>query len=363
MGAEKLGVGMVGAGSMARHHLDAWRQSVETEVAAIWNRTRHKAEALADEYEIPAICAEVDELVHRADVDIVSVCTPHFLHHPISMAAIEAGKHVFCEKPLAMNYAEARQMWERAQMAGVKTGIQFGHRVHPWLVKARALLSQGYLGEVRYVEVKWCLDLTSDPAFPLVWRFKRDLAGAGALGDLGVYAIDAARWLVGEFMGISASMRTYIERRPIIAEGYNLRQVEQMAREGTLPPPEGMGAVENDDECVFCARFECGAQGMFRTSRLENDGGLRIGGSEGVLVWEGIGKGLLRRKRGVRAFTEIEVPDDPGAATMVTQFISNIRNDTDMSPTFYDGMKAQGVIDAAMQSAEKGCWVSLPLSP
>jgi predicted dehydrogenase len=355
----KLGVGMAGAGSMARHHLDAWRDSDETQVVAIWNRTQRKAQALADEYGIPAVCAEVDDLVHRQEVDIVSVCTPHFLHYSIGMAAIEAGKHVFCEKPLAMNYAEARYMWERAQERGVKTGIQFGHRVLPALIEAQRRIARGYVGEVRYAAIRWCFDLGGDPGFPLVWRFRRDLAGAGALGDLGVYAIDLARWLVGAFERVSATLHTYIGRRPILPEGYNLRQVVQMVEEGTLPPAKEMGAVDNDDACVLCATFTGGVQGTIWASRLEDDWGLRIGGSQGVLRWEGADGALRGRRRAEAAFSPLDVPDGRGEATMVTQFVSNIRHDTDLPPTFYDGMKAQQVIDAALRSAKEGRWVSL----
>lgn len=361
MSTERLGVGMVGAGSWARRHLDAWSKSSDTEVVAIYNRTRHKAEQLAKEYEIPTVCSDVDELVNRDDVDIVSVSMPHNLHFPISITAIEAGKHVFCEKPLAMNGQEARQMWERAQRSGVKTGIQFAHRVLPSLIRLRELISEGFVGPIRYFEAKNCLDLVSDPAFPLVWRFKKDIAGAGALGDIGVYIIDAARWLVGEFESVSGSMHTFIESRPTIPDGYSLYQVIQLAKDKTLPLAQGTGTVDNDDECVFLATFDNDAQGLFRVSRLDNDRGLRICGSQGVLIWEQPGNKLLGKKKGEQAFSEIEVPDDQVAPTMVTQFISNIRNDTDLPPTFYDGMKAQEVMDAVIQSAEQRCWISLPM--
>jgi predicted dehydrogenase len=355
-----LGVGMVGAGSMARHHLEAWHNSGDTELVAIYNRTRAKAEQLAKQYEIPSVCSQADEIWSRDDVDIVSVCMPHNLHYPISMAAIEAGKHVFCEKPLAMTYPEARQMWKRAQDSGVKTGIQFGHRALPSLVRLRELVSEGFVGQIQTFEARWCFDLGSDPAFPLVWRFKKAIAGAGALGDLGVYAIDAARWLVGEFRGVSGRMRTYIKSRPIVPDGYSLDQVVQMFKEKALPPAQGVATVDNDDVCVFVATFDNEALGLFRTSRLDDDWGLRINGSQGMLRWEQPGNKLLGKRRGEQALAEIELPKSQPVATMVTQFIANIRNDTDLPPTFYDGMKAQQVLDAVIQSAEQERWIPLP---
>jgi predicted dehydrogenase len=351
---------MIGAGSMARHHLEAWSRSVDAEVIAIYNRTQHKAEALAREFAIPYVCVDVYDLIHGNDVDAVSISMPHSLHHPLAIAAIEAGKHVFCEKPLATLLDDAREMWERAEQAGLKTGIQFGHRTLPALIQLRELLHEGYAGQVQYVECSWCFDWARDPAFPLVWRFRRDVAGAGALADLGVYAIDAARWLIGEFREVSACMRTYIDRRPLPMGNHSFDEIVHMARDGRYAVSGELGAVENEDECVFLATFENGAHGFFRASRLQGEQRLAVHGSEGVLVWTLGGDKLLGRRSGQGEYDEFPVPKAVAQATIVSQFLANIVDDTDLPPTFCDGVRAQAVIEAVIRSAERRCWVQVP---
>lgn len=358
MDTRVLRVGMVGAGSWAKRHLDAWQKCPETRVVAIYNRTTTRAQAFADEYAIPDIYGNVESLLQRKDIDIVSISMPHHLHYPLVMAAIEAGKHVFCEKPLAMDAPQAREMWSSAQRAGVKTGIQFGHRVSPAAIRMRERIRDGSIGEIQYIEGSTCFDLGSDPAFPLVWRFRKEIAGAGALGDLGVYAIDAARWLVGEFAAVSGQVRTWIVNRPLIPDGYTLHQVIDMYKSGHLDPDADLGQVDNDDECLFLASFANGAQGYFKSSRLYGgEWGIKVYGSRGILAWEG--NTLQGKQQGEETFSTIEVPALDPAPTIVTQFVANILNDCDLSPTFYDGLRAQEVMDAVTISAEQQRWVSL----
>jgi len=358
MDTKTLRVGMIGAGSWAKRHLDAWQTCPETELVAIYNRTTARAQAFADEYAIPDVYGDVESVLQRADIDIVSISMPHNLHHPIAMAAIAAGKHVFCEKPLAMDAQQAREMWSSAQRAGIKTGIQFGHRVSPAAVRMRELIQEGAIGEVQYVEGSTCYDLGSDPAFPLVWRFSKQVAGAGALADLGVYAIDAARWLVGEFTGVSGQIRTWIKHRPLIPDGYTLHQVIDMYKSSGLNLDADMGQVDNDDECLFLASFVNGAQGYFKSSRLYGgEWGIKVYGSRGSLEWEG--NKLLGKQQGEETLSTLEVPALEPAPTIVTQFVTNILNDADLSPTFYDGLQAQEVMDAVIHSAEQERWVSL----
>jgi predicted dehydrogenase len=277
------------------------------------------------------------------------------------MAAIEAGKHVFCEKPLAMDAQQAREMWSSAQRAGVKTGIQFGHRVAPAAVRMRKLIQDGTIGDIQYIEGSTCYDLGSDPGFPLVWRFSKEIAGAGALGDLGVYAIDAARWLVGEFAAVSGQMRTWIVERPLIPDGHTLHQVIDMYKGGVLDPDADMGQVDNDDECLFLASFASGAQGYFKSSRLYGgEWGIKVYGSRGMLAWEG--DKLLSKQHGEETFSVVDVQAPDPAPTIVTQFVANILEGTNQPPTFYDGLQAQEVMDTVIRSAEQGRWVSLPAS-
>jgi predicted dehydrogenase len=284
---------------------------------------------------------------------------PHSLHHPLALAAIAAGKHVFCEKPLATRLHDAREMWERAEQMRVKTGIQFGHRFSPALNRLRALLLDGYVGQVQRLTCNWCFDWARDPRLPLVWRFKRDLAGAGALADLGVYAIDAARWLIGEFRSVSGSLWTHVRERPIPKEGHSFDEIVRMSSEGALPPGQEMGIVENEDECAFVASFEGGAHGVFWASRMQDEQRLSVHGSQGVLTWRLRGDKLYGRRSGQAKLEPIALPANATAPTFVSRFVAGVRDGVERSPSFYDGLKAQEVIEAVLQSAREQRWAPL----
>ena len=357
MQRNSLGVGIIGAGSMARHHLAAWSQQPDCQVVAIYNRTLSKAQALAQEFGIPHVCEQVGALIGREDLDAVSIAMPHNLHHPLALAAIEAGKHVFCEKPLATALDDALDMWKRAEQAGVKTGVQFGHRFAPALDRLRALLQDGYVGRIQRLECSWCFDWARDPSFPLVWRFRRDAAGAGALADLGVYAIDAARWLVGEFSSVSGSLRTYVVARPILSQGHSFDEVVSMSTEGTLPASDNVARVENEDDCLFLAAFRNGAHGLFWASRMHDEQKLTVYGSQGVLTWYLKGDALYGKRGEGAQLDGIPLPVEAAAPTIVSQFVNSIQDGVERSPSFYDGLKAQEVIDAVVQSAHQRRWV------
>jgi predicted dehydrogenase len=257
---------------------------------------------------------------------------------------------------------DAHEMWHRAVEAGVKTGIQFGHRVLPGLCRLRALLLEGVIGRPEYLECSWCFDWAREPSFPLTWRFRRDAAGAGALADLGVYAIDAARWLIGEFSGVVGHLETFVARRPVLAGRYHFDQVVQMVRESRLEPSLEAEPVENEDECTFLAIFECGAHGFFRASRVRAEQRLLVSGSHGELLWRLDEDRLWKRPGGQSAFIEIELPQKAHALTFVDSFVRDILRDTDLGPSFYDGLRAQAVMEAVLASAVDRRWTSIPLT-
>jgi predicted dehydrogenase len=284
---------------------------------------------------------------------------PHSLHHPCALTALAAGKHVFCEKPLATTLDDAREMWERAKKMGVRTGIQFGHRFSPALNRLRTLLLEGYVGQIQRLSCSWCFDWARDPSFPLVWRFQQDLAGAGALADLGVYAIDAARWLIGEFQSVAGSLRTYVRERPIPTARCHFDEMVRMFSEGALQAGCEMGLVENEDDCVFTASFENGAQGAFWASRMREEQRLSVYGSHGVLTWHLSGDKLYGKRNGGAKLEPISLPRSAAAPPFVSHFVASVRDDVERSPSFYDGLKAQEVIEAVLRSAEQQRWMSL----
>ena len=158
-------------------------------------------------------------LVARDDIDLVDICTPGDTHADIAIAALEAGKHVLCEKPLANTVAEAVDMAEAARLAeqrGVRSMVGFTYRRVPAIALAKQLVDEGRLGSVRHVRAQYLQDWIVDPQFPLVWRLQKDKAGSGALGDIGAHVIDLAQHLIGSpISGVSALTETFVKERPL----------------------------------------------------------------------------------------------------------------------------------------------------
>ncbi len=350
---------MIGGGSWARRHLEGWQKSDATQTVAIYNRTESRARKLADEFDIPVVTTDAHELIGRSDIDIISISMPHNMHAELSNAAVAAGKHVYCEKPLAMSHSEARDMWLRARDAGVKTGMQFNPRSDPIMQKIRSLIDDGYLGKIRHVEMNLASDFCADPAFPMTWRFQKAIAGTGALGDMGVYVIDSARWLVGEFAAVCGQLRTDIVERPVIPDQYDFFEVIAMSRSDDAPTTGESAIVDNDDEAIWLARFENGATGQFKASRISGEPRTQLYGSEGTLIRDYQKNRLLGKRTGESKLIEIEVPPRDPNETIISQFIRDLHNDTSIGPDYFDGMQDQGVIDAIVMSSDEGRWVCL----
>ena len=355
---EQNRVGIIGAGHIARSYARAWK--AEAVLTAVCSRQNHRAERLAKAFGIPVVCSGGDDLMARDDVDIVCITTPPHLHHPFAVKAIEAGKHVFCEKPMALNAAQARDMWRRGCKQGVKTGIQFSQRFRwPSLIYLREMVRKGDLGEIHNFEGSWAFDWAKSPAHPMSWRFRRGEAGTGALGDLGAYMIDAARWLIGEIDGVRGYLETIVKQRPVIGEHYNFTELRQMQQDNTLPASAETASVENDDICTVLINFKNGAHGMITANRMRQFNTIRVEGTEGVCMWDMQSEKLLHRSRDQESFAEVKIPTRISSSSMVSQFLANIRDGSDLPPTFYDGLKVQEVIDAAVQSHKESQWVSL----
>ena len=350
-------IGMIGAGHIAHAHAEAWQK--EATLTAVASRRIESARSLAERHGIPHVCRDANELLNRDDIDAVGIATPHRLHHPIALAALAAGKSVFCEKPLALDGSQAREMWADARRRAAKTGVQSGIRLFPALRLLSRLLREGRAGKIHTFDAHWSFDWARDPRFPLTWRFKRAEAGTGALGDLGVYMIDAARWLVGEIGQVNAELAVYIPRRPLLTSGEHFGELRRLHREGELDIPLETGWVENDDVCQLLLRFENGARGSIRASRLHQEHSIRVDCERSSYRWQMTGDRRLMERSTEAEYTPVEMPEPPCDDTIVTNFLHNIRRDEDEPPTFRDGLAAQLVIDAAVRSHETGSWVDV----
>jgi predicted dehydrogenase len=370
-----LGIGMVGYAFMGRAHSQAWRNVASffelprpPRMAAICGRDPERVAAAAARLGWPAWETDWKRLVQRDDVDLVDVCTPGSGHAEISIAALEAGKHVLCEKPLANTVEEARAMAaaaERAAARGVRAMVGFNFRRVPAVALARELVAAGRLGAIRHVRAAYLGAHLLDPEFPLVWRLRAEEAGSGALGDLGAHAVDLAQYLAGDrITGVSALTETFVRERPL-ADGSG----------GQLGP------VTVDDAALFIARFAGGAVGGFEATRFAtgHDEGLRVelNGELGSLVWDLGAFNELRffdtgEDEATQGFRRIQVTRSvhPYAAAWwpeghsigyehtftheVRDLLEAIAAGRDPAPSFADGLHVQQVLDAVQRSAAAG---------
>ncbi len=277
-----IGVGMIGYAFMGRAHSLAWHTvsrvfdvPVRPRLAAICGRDKAAAAAAAGRLGWAAVETDWRALIARDDVQLIDISAPGDLHAPIALAALAAGKHVLCEKPLANTLAEAEAMKAAADAAypsGARAMVGFNYRRVPALALARRLVEQGRLGTLRHFRAVYLQDWLTSPDAPMTWRMQAERAGSGALGDLGAHIVDLARYLTGdEITGVSAVAATFTTERPY-ADG------------------SGAGPVTVDDAVVFAARLASGALASFEVTRCAagRKNGLRVelNGSAGSLSFD-----------------------------------------------------------------------------
>ncbi|MFC4507176.1 MULTISPECIES: Gfo/Idh/MocA family protein [Streptomyces] len=380
--APALGVGMVGYAFMGAAHSQGWRTvghvfdlPLRPVLAAIAGRDAHAVRAAADKHGWASAETDWRALIARDDVQLVDICTPGDSHAEIAIAALEAGKHVLCEKPLANSVAEAEAMAAAAEAArsrGQLAMVGFNYRRVPALTYARRLIAEGRLGTLRHVRVSYLQDWLVDPDFPLTWRLQREHAGSGALGDLGAHIVDLAQYLAGEVLvGVSAQMETFVRERPRL-DGASLGLT---ASGGTQ-----RGPVTVDDAAVFTGRLASGALATFEATRMasgrKNALRLEINGEFGSLAFDLERLNELsfhdhREPAATAGFRRIVVTEaehpylegwwPPGHvlgyehtfAHQARDLVEAIASGTDPMPSFADGLQVQRVLAAVEESAQK----------
>ncbi|ACZ90905.1 Gfo/Idh/MocA family protein [Streptosporangium roseum] len=301
-----LGIGMVGYAFMGRVHSQAWRSvgaffdlPVRPVMAALGGRSKEATTAAARDLGWAAAETDWRDLIARDDVQVVDICTPGDSHAEIAIAALEAGKHVICEKPLANSVAEAEAMAAAARAAagrGVHAMVAFNYRRVPAIALARRWVAEGRLGRLHHVRAQYLQDWIADPAFPLVWRLQRERAGSGALGDIGAHAVDTAQFITGELLaGVSALTETFVTERPLAGVSAGLSATGATAPAGgAADGPAGgavaTGTVDVDDAALFIGRFSGGALGSFEATRFatgrKNALRIEVNGSRGSLAFD-----------------------------------------------------------------------------
>jgi predicted dehydrogenase len=353
---EKLRVGVIGASWYSDlRHLPALKSHPQVDLVAICDILSDRAKEMATKYDIPIVSTDYQEVLQKGDLDTLFVVTPDATHHKITMDALNLGLHVMCEKPLAHNAVQAREMYEKAEERGVKHMTYFSFRWTPHHRYLKELIEEGYIG--RSFDCHITLFTGSGRGRKYSWRYDRK-HGNGMLSEYGAHMIDQSRWLIGEISKVNANLRMFLNR----------------------PGFDGEELDPTNDSVVMSIEFENGAHGSMQVSSLAclgsrgMDQRITLHGESGTLEAKASFSSAEIRgvQDGEKDFHILAVPDrlikgidekNPyqiqSQFTGVHFFISSILEDKPITPSFYDGLKAQQVIDAAKESNKKSEWVSL----
>jgi predicted dehydrogenase len=386
---DKLRVAVIGQGFMGRAHGLGWARAavqqpsrMRPELAVLCGRDQTVLAENAARMGFAEWSDDWHEVVRRPDVDLVDVCTPGSSHAEISLAALAAGKHVLCEKPLANSVDEARQMAEAAAKAaadGVYAMVAFNYRRVPAVATARNLVQSGRIGQLRHVRATYLQDWLVDPSFPLAWRLDQGQAGSGALGDLLAHVVDLVRFVTGdEVAEVVSLLETFVTERPLAASGVGL----------TATAAEVKGQVTVDDACVALARLQGGALATLEATRMapgrKNALIVEFNGSEGTLKFD------LERLNELELY-EVGASPDGFARVVVTNpgdpyvgqwwppghilgwehsfvhefqdLMAAIADHRQPEPSFADGLVTQTVLEAVSRSAASRAWTAVGTVP
>ncbi|PGH42220.1 dehydrogenase [Micromonospora sp. WMMA1996] len=385
-----LRVGMVGYAFMGAAHSQAWRTvnrvfdlPARVRMSLVCGRDEPKVAEAADRLGWDGYTTDWRRLVESDEIDVVDICTPGDSHGEIALAALAAGKHVLCEKPLANTVAEAREMTaaaERARESGVRAMCGFNYRRVPAVALMRQLVADGRLGEIRHVRAVYLQDWIVDPQFPLVWRLQKDRAGSGALGDIGAHIIDLTQYVTGQLItGVSAITETFVRQRPLVAGSSGLAARADGNGSAT-------GEVTVDDAAVFVARLDGGALATYEATRFatgrKNALRVEINGSRGSVVFDLERLNELEfldatRPAAEQGFSRILVTEadhpylsawwPPGHIIgyehsfthQMRDFVEAVATGADPAPSFADALQVQLVLGAVTRSAERAAWTEV----
>lgn len=370
-----LNIGLIGYGFMGRAHSNAYqRVSQFFDVAyrpvlkAVASRTRDKAEAFAARWGWQRVETDWRKLIDSPDIDAIDICSPNNTHHEIALAAAAAGKIILCEKPLAMNLAQAREMTAAVEKSGKPNMVWFNYRRVPAIALAKQVIDEGRLGKIFHYRATYLQDWTISPKVPVggaaTWRLDIDVAGSGVSGDLSTHNIDTAIWLNGAFESVCGMTEIFIRERR---------------------RPDGTPArVEIEDACTFLARFANGSNGTFEATRYargrKNKNSFEVNGEKGSICFDLEDMHQLQyfnhedpeQLQGWRTIlvTGAEHPYManwwvPGCVigyehtfvNALADFLKCLESGERARPDFRDALETQAVADAVLESAKTGGWV------
>lgn len=371
-------IAMIGHAFMGRAHSQAWRTApamfdlpLDPQRSVIVGTDQERTDAAAAKLGWSTASTDWRAVVESDDVDVVDICTPGDSHAEIAIAALRAGKHVLCEKPLANTVEEAQAMAAAAREAdeqGVRSMVGFTYRRVPAVALAHTLVAEGKLGQIRHVRAQYLQDWLVDPQAPMSWRLDKNAAGFGALGDIGAHIVDLTQFITGSRISeVCGDLRTFVSERP---DGKG-----------------GTGKVSVDDAASFLATFDDAAMGVFEASRFatgrKNAILLEINGTGGSLAFDFEDMNVLwfmdaTAPSRTQGFTRILVTEsehpylaawwppghvlgyEHGFSNQVADFLTAIAGGSRPAPSFEDGLQVQRVLEAVAVSAELRAWQEIP---
>ena len=386
--ARPLRVAMIGYGFMGAAHSVGWRQAPHVfdlprpvEMTVVVGRNADAVASAAATWGWAESATDWRQVIARDDIDVVDIVTPGDSHAEIAIAALEAGKHVLCEKPLASTVGEAEAMAEAAERArarGIRSMVGFTYRRVPAVTLMRDMIAEGAIGTVQQVRAAYRQDWLVDPQMPLAWRLQKEHAGSGALGDIGAHIIDMTQFVTGLGVdGVTGTLETIVKQRPLQAAGSGL----------SGSAGEGVGEVTVDDAAIFTGRLSNGALAAFEATRFatgrKNALTIEVSGDRGALAFDLEDLNSLRfydrtAPDGRQGFTQILVTEpvhpyvaawwpaghmlgyEHGFTHQVVDLVDAIDGGTDPHPSFAEGLAVQRVLDAVERSSSSdAAWTAV----
>jgi predicted dehydrogenase len=376
-----LNVAIIGTKFMGKAHSNAWLNAprffdmpAKPVLKVACGQDRESLQVFANTWGWEEIETDWKAVITRPDIDIIDISVPQYLHKEIAVAAAKAGKHLFCEKPIAMNVGEAQEMWDAAKTANVVHYLNHNYRRVPAIMLAKQLIDEGKIGRIYHWRGAYLQSWIMDPDFPLTWHLRKETAGAGPNIDLNSHSLDLARFLVGDIAEVNAMTANFITERPLPGKG----AATFSAGRGQT---SAMGAVTVEDAAFLVVRFQNGALGSFDATRFasgrKNYNTFELYGSKGAITFD------LERMNELQYFSEDDPPHAQGFRTIlategvhayiahwwppghligyehefthaVVDFVKAVVEGTEIRPNFEDGVAETKVLEAALQSAESG---------
>ncbi len=380
---KEIRVGLVGCGFMGKAHSNAWLNvakffplKVKPKMQVACDKVKSIGKAYQENWGWKKFESNYKKLLKSKEINLVDITTPNNAHKEIALAAAESGVNIACEKPLAMNSDEAREMLKAVRKSKVKHMIWFNYRKVPAIGLAKRIIEEGRIGKIYHIRASYLQDWIMDPNFPLVWRLQKEITGSGAHGDLNAHIIDLARYLVGEFDEVVGMDKTFIKTRPLVEEAAGLAGKGKKEK----------GKVTVDDAVLFLARFKNGAIATFESTRFaggrKNQNQFEINGSRGTLAFKfermnELQYLSLKEPQHLQGFKTILATEPvhpyvhawwpPGHilgyehafVNAASDLVESIAKNKRIKPNFEDGLKCQQVLDAVLKSAQERTWVKV----